>query len=112
MADETAQTKKTTCYLLVGGADGALDISLRASQGRIAELEIASNTGFGGWIWKVVAQMLIDTPLETEALNEQIARMGRAGLVPEELNLQPLVQALVRLGQAGGSGAESASSRR
>ncbi len=90
--------KTATCYLLVGGADGALDVALRANAGRIAELSIASRSGFGGMIWQVVAQMLSDAPLEADALNERIARMGQSGLLPEELNLTPLVKMLIRLG--------------
>ena len=95
----TDELKTTTCYLLIGGADGALHVGLRASDGKIAELSIASKTGFGGMIWQVVAQMLKDAPLETEALNERIARMAKSGLLPEELNLDPLVRTLVKLGR-------------
>ncbi len=91
--------KTATCYLLVGGADGALDVALRASEGRIAELIIASRSGFGGMIWGVVAQMLSDAPLQIEALNERITRMAQSGLLPEELNLDPLVKTLIRLGK-------------
>ncbi len=91
--------KTATCYLLVGGADGALDVALRASEGRIAELSIASHSGFGGMIWGVVAQMLSDAPLQIEALNERIMRMAQSGLLPEELNLDPLVKTLIRLGK-------------
>ncbi len=74
---------------------------MRASAGRIAELTISAPSGFGGMIWAIVAQMLIDAPLETDALNERLARLTRSGLLPEELNLDPLVKTLVRLGQAG-----------
>ncbi len=74
---------------------------MRASAGRIAELTISAPAGFGGMIWAIVAQMLIDAPLETDALNERLARLTRSGLLPEELNLDPLVKTLVRLGQAG-----------
>ncbi len=95
----STEAKTTTCYLLVGGADGALNVSMRPSAGRIAELAITAPSGFGGMIWAIVAQMLIDAPLETEALNERIARMTRSGLLPEELNLDPLIRTLVRLGQ-------------
>ncbi len=91
--------RTATCYLLVGGADGALEVALRTSEGRIAELSIASRSGFGGMIWQVVAQMLTGAPLEANALNESIARMMQSGLLPEELYLDPLVKTLVRLGQ-------------
>lgn len=92
------QARTETCYLLVGGADGALDVTLRAAEGKVAALKIESKTGFGGMIWQVVAQMLIDAPLETTALNERIAKMLKSGLIPEELELEPLVKTLVRLG--------------
>ncbi len=91
--------KTATCYLLVGGADGALDVSLDASNGRIVELDLNAPSGFGGMIWRIVAQMLGDAPLEAEALNERIARMTKSGLLPEELNLDPLVRTLVKLGK-------------
>ncbi len=88
----------TTCYLLVGGADGALDVSLQARDGRIDQLSIVAPSGFGGMIWHVVAQMLVDAPLEREALRARITRMTESGLLPEELNLEPLVKTLVKLG--------------
>lgn len=50
-------------------------------------------------IWQVVAQMLMDAPLEAEPLNERIARMTESGLLPEELNLDPLVKTLIKLGK-------------
>ncbi len=96
MSDEF---KTATCFLLVGGADGALDVTLRAADGKIAALKIESKTGFGGMIWRIVAQMLLDAPLTTEALNERIAKMSKSGLIPEELELDPLVKTLVRLGE-------------
>jgi hypothetical protein len=92
--------KTATCYLLVGGADGALDLALRAREGRIAELTIQAPSGFGGMIWQIVAQMLVDAPLETEALRERIARLTNSGLLPEEINLDPLVKRLVELAKA------------
>ncbi len=92
--------RTAACYLLVGGADGALDVALRENGGRIAELSIVSRSGFGGMIWQVVAQMLTGAPLEADALNGRIARMMQSGLLPEELNLDPLVKTLVRLGKA------------
>lgn len=91
--------KTDTCYLLVGGADGALNVTLRPDDGRIAELSIVAPSGFGGMIWKIVARMLTDAPLDPQVLNERIARMTQSGLLPEELNLDPLVKTLVRLGQ-------------
>lgn len=89
--------KTATCYLLVGGADGELDVALRAQDGRIAELTLTAPSGFGGMIWQIVAQMLLDTPLQTAALHERIARLTNSGLLPEELNLDPLVKRLVEL---------------
>ena len=91
--------KRTTCYLLVGGSDGALDVTLRAAEGRVAALKIESQTGFGGMIWQVIAQMLIDAPLEPTALNDRIAKMLKSGLIPEELELEPLIKTLVKLGK-------------
>ena len=96
----TPEERTDTCYLLVGGSDGALNVTLRAAGGKVAALEIESKTGFGGMLWRVVAQMLIDAPLTTEALNERVAKMTRAGLIPEELELEPLVKTLVRLGNS------------
>ncbi len=92
------EMKKTTCYLLVGGADGALDVSLQARDGRIHQLSIVAPSGFGGMIWRVVAQMLLDVPLERDALQARVTRMTESGLLPEELNLDPLVKTLVKLG--------------
>ena len=94
----TPEERTDTCYLLVGGSDGALNVTLRADDGKVAALQIESKTGFGGMIWRVVAQMLIDAPLTTEALNERVAKMMKSGLIPEELELSPLVKLLVRLG--------------
>ena len=94
----TPEERTDTCYLLVGGSDGVLNVTLRADDGKVAALQIESKTGFGGMIWRVVAQMLIDAPLTTEALNERIAKMIKSGLIPEELELSPLVKLLVRLG--------------
>ncbi len=93
-------TKTATCYLLVGGADGALDVALRVQDGKIAELTIRAPSGFGGMIWQIVAQMLVDAPLETEALNTRIARLTKSGLLPEEINLDPLVKRLVDLAKS------------
>lgn len=93
------EAKTATCFLLIGGADGALDVTLRAADGKIAALQLESKTGFGGMIWQVVAQMLLDAPLTTEALNARIAKMSKSGLIPEELELEPLVKTLVRLGK-------------
>ncbi len=93
------ETRTATCYLLIGGADGAVDVSLRARDGKIVELDLTTPSGFGGMIWRVVAQMLQDAPLETKVLNERIARMTKSGLLPEELNLDPLVRTLVKLGK-------------
>ena len=91
------ETHKATCYLLVGGADGALDVSLRASNGRIAQLGIIAPSGFGGMIWQVVSQMLIDAPLQPDALQARVVRMTQSGLLPEELNLDPLIKTLLKL---------------
>ncbi len=93
------EERTDTCYLLIGGSDGALDVTLRAADGKIAALKIESKTGFGGMIWQVVAQMLIDAPLEPTALNERISKMLKSGLIPEELELEPLVKTLVKLGK-------------
>ncbi len=89
--------KTATCYLLVGGADGALDVALRTQDGKIAELTLTAPSGFGGMIWQIVAQMLVGAPLTTEALNTRIARLTNSGLLPEELNLDPLVNRLIEL---------------
>ncbi len=96
----TDQTRTATCYLLVGGADGRLEVGLDLNEDRVAGLTITAPSGFGGMIWPIVAQMLVDAPLEIEALNERVARMTRAGLLPEELNLDPLVKTIVNLGHS------------
>ncbi len=92
----SSDLKTTTCYLLIGGADGALDVGLRAQDGKIAELTIQAPSGFGGMIWDIVAQMLVGASLNRQALDERVARLTRSGLIPEELNLDPLVKALLR----------------
>ncbi len=50
-------------------------------------------------IWQIVAQMLVDAPLTPDALHERIARLTKSGLLPEELNLDPLVKRLIELGR-------------
>ncbi len=89
--------KTARCYLLVGGADGALDVAVRVQDGRIAELTLKAPSGFGGMIWPIVAQMLVDAPLEPESLRERIARLTNSGLLPDEINLDPLVKRLVEM---------------
>ncbi|MDE3091081.1 MAG: hypothetical protein KGJ80_17035 [Chloroflexota bacterium] len=96
MSDEF---KSATCYLLLGGADGALDVTLRSEEGKIAELNIQSKSGFGGMVWELLAKMLVGAPLEKTALNQRITQMTATGLLPNELNLHPLVNALVNLGK-------------
>ncbi len=93
------ETKTTICYLLIGDADGALDVTMRAQDGKIAELNIQPQEGFGGMVWRVIAQMFIDAPLEFHALKERVERMHTAQLIPDELNLTPLVRTLVNLGK-------------
>jgi hypothetical protein len=93
------EEKSDTCYLLIGGADGALDVTLLAAEGKVAALKIAPKTGFGGMIWLIIAQMLIGVPLEKTALDERIYKMIRSGLIPEELELEPLVKTLIKLGK-------------
>ena len=76
-----------------------MDVTLRAADGKIAALKIESKTGFGGVIWRVVAQMLMDAPLEEGALKQRIAKLSESGLIPEELELEPLTKTLIRLGR-------------
>jgi hypothetical protein len=94
-----AEIKTTTCYLLIGDANGALDVAMRAQNGKITELSIQPQSGFGEMVWRIVAQMLIDAPLEFHALKERAEQMHTAKLIPDELDLTPLVRALVNLGK-------------
>ncbi len=96
----TNETKHETCYLLLGGADGALNLTLRADEGRIVALTIESKSGFGGMIWQIISQMLTGAPVVKEELQARIERMHRSGLLPDELNLEPLVSTLIRMGKA------------
>ncbi|MBI5301041.1 MAG: hypothetical protein HY868_02810 [Chloroflexi bacterium] len=90
-------SQQTTCYLLLGASDGALDISLDVDAERIAALTITPRGGFGGMVWDVLAESFVGLPLDVHALNDVVARYRDAGLVPHELDLRPLVKAIVNL---------------
>jgi lipoate---protein ligase len=87
-----------TCYLLIGGSEGGLSVSARVRGQTIDAIAIEPQGGFSGRIWEVVASALVGLPMEYEAVKAPIERLQRAGLIPEEINLEPLVKTIVKLG--------------
>jgi lipoate-protein ligase A len=87
------------CYLLIGGSDGVLDVSARVRGQAIDALAIEAHGGFGGRIWDMLASMLVGLPLEQDGINERIERFQRSGLIPEEINLEPLVKTIAKFGK-------------
>lgn len=87
------------CYLLVGGSDGALDVSARVHSHKIDGLAIEAPGGFGGRVWEMLASALVGLPAEFEVINDRIFRFQRSGLVPEEINLEPLARTIAKFGK-------------
>jgi lipoate---protein ligase len=88
-----------TCYLLIGGSEGALHISARLHDDVIDGLVIEPQGGFGGRVWEFVASGLVGAPVEADALRARLARFQNAGLIPEEINLEPLVKTMAKFGK-------------
>lgn len=91
-------THQATCYLLLGGSDGMLTIGAAVHNSQIETLTIEAQGGFGGPVWEALASSLVGSPLNREAIQEPITRFQRAGLIPEELDLEPLVKTLLKFG--------------
>jgi lipoate---protein ligase len=87
-----------TCYLLIGGSQGELKVSARLRQQFIDDIAIEPVGGFGGRLWDVIAAALMGVPAETEAVRAPLERFQTAGLIPEEINLAPLVKTIVKFG--------------
>lgn len=86
-----------TCYLLIGGSEGQLSVSARVRQKRIDDITIQPIGGFGGRIWQIIANALVGLPLEYGAVKAPLDRFQRAGLVPEEIDLDPLAKSISKL---------------
>lgn len=93
------RTHQATCYLLIGGGDGMLVVSAGLRDERIAALTVEAEGGFGGPVWAALASSLVGLPLEREAIVERITRFHRAGVIPEELDLEPFIKTLLRFGR-------------
>ncbi len=87
--------RATTCYVILGATDGALDVAVRVRDGVVDALVLEPRTGFGGPVWDMVAATLVGCPLRREALRERIVRLEQSGVFPFELNLTPLLRSLV-----------------
>lgn len=87
-----------SCYLLIGGSEGKLNVSIRRRGSLIDAIVIEPESGFGGRIWDVVGSALVGLPMEHQRIQAPIERFVRAGLIPEEVNLDPLVKTIVKIG--------------
>ncbi len=92
------ETRQATCYLLLGGSDGMLLVTARLAGGVIEALAIEAPSGFGGPVWAALAASFVGLPLVRSELLARIARFQRAGLIPEELDLEPLVTTILKFG--------------
>jgi lipoate-protein ligase A len=88
-----------TCFLLIGGSQGELNISVRVRDQTIDAIAIEPEGGFGGRIWEVIASALVGLPLSAESVRTPLERFQNAGLIPEEINLEPLIKAIAKLGK-------------
>lgn len=86
-----------SCYVLVGGSDGLVKITARVKNNLIEALTLEPQGEFGGWIWQVLGDSFVGMPLERAALSELLQRYHNAGIIPNEVRLQPLVTTLVKL---------------
>lgn len=86
-----------TCYLLIGGSEGELSVSVRVRDGIIDGITIAPRGGFGGRVWQILASALAGVPLDYEAVKAPLDRFQRAGLVPEEIDLDPLAKTIAKI---------------
>ncbi len=87
------------CYLFIGGSEGALDVSARVHGEIIDGLTIEARGGFGGRVWEMLASALVGLPLDFGVINDRIVRFQRSGLVPEEINLEPLAKTIAKFGK-------------
>ncbi|MBI4674340.1 MAG: hypothetical protein HY741_22075 [Chloroflexi bacterium] len=85
------------CYVLVGGSDGLIHITARLKDNIIDALVLEPQGAFGGWVWSMLADAFVGLPLERNLLMELIDRYQKAGIIPSEVQLQPLVTTLVKL---------------
>jgi lipoate---protein ligase len=88
-----------TCYLLVGGSQGELKVSARLRELVIDDIAIEPEGGFGGRIWDIIASALVGVPVRLETVRAPLERFQNAGLIPEEINLEPLIRTIVRFGR-------------
>jgi hypothetical protein len=89
-------THQATCYLLLGGSEGMLKLDAAVGHGLIEALSIEAEGGFGGPIWAALASALVGVPNDRDAIQAHIGRFQRAGLIPEELDLEPLVRTILK----------------
>jgi lipoate-protein ligase A len=89
------------CFLLIGGSEGELSISARLHRTTIDAIAIVPRGGFGGRIWEVVASALLGRAVEYESIKAPLGRFQRSGLIPEEINLEPLIKTIAKFGKAG-----------
>ncbi len=86
-----------SCYVLVGGSDGLVNITARTKHNVIDALVLEPRDTFGGWVWSVLADSFVGLPLERDALMGLIDRYINGGIVPREVHLQPIVTTLVKM---------------
>jgi hypothetical protein len=91
-------THQATCYLLLGGSEGMLTINAAVNQGLIESLTIEAQGGFGGPVWAALAKSLAGVSRARDPIEASIGRFQRAGLIPEELDLEPLVKTMLKFG--------------
>lgn len=89
-------THQAICYLLLGGSDGMLTVHASVAGGLIESLAIEAQGGFGGPIWAALAASLAGARNERDVIESRIARFQRAGIIPEELDLEPLVKTVLK----------------
>jgi hypothetical protein len=96
---DDAAVHEAICYLLVGASQGELRVTARVRNGIVDALEIQAQDGFGGFIWDAIASALVGVALQPAPIRERLAPFERAGLIPHEINLAPLVSTLVKMGK-------------
>jgi hypothetical protein len=90
---------QATCYLLVGASEGKLNLRARLRDGTLDALQIEPEGEFGGLIWDAIAAALVGVPLQAAAIRERLEPFQRAGMIPSEISLAPLVSTLVKMGK-------------
>jgi lipoate-protein ligase A len=88
--------QNAVCYLLIGGSQGELNVSARVRDQAIDAIAIEPEGGFGGRIWEVIASALVGLPIKAEAIRVPLERFQNAGLIPEEINLEPLIKTIAK----------------